>query len=203
MVDGFKDDKGKFRPIDRSAVPKSLTVRELLPRTDKDEDIERQSKRLGKFAKLRASQFGKGAKVVGGAIVVGAKFGKRKGEEIKQKRIEKGIVEEEFEERLEKGVDDILDEEGASDSRKFRRLQRFTFLNRKLLSKLDLKIANDTLKELAERIEKDLKGERAETGGMTQPQRVGTLPAPEGINTEQFEKLPEPLKEQVRLAIGG
>ncbi len=203
MVDGFTDDKGKFRPIDRSAVPKSLTVRELLPKTDKDEDIERQSKRLGKFALKRAKEFGKGAKVVGGAIVVTGKFAKRKGEERKQRKIEKGIAEQDFEERLETGIDNILDEEGASDSRKFRRLQRFAFLNRKILSKLDLKIANDTLKELADRIAKDLKGEREETGGMTQPQRVGTLPAPEIITSEQFEKLPETLKEEVRLSVGG
>ena len=203
MVDGFKDDKGKFRPIDRSAVPKSLTVRELLPKTEKDEDLERQSNRLEKFALKRAKEFGKGAKIVAGAIKVSAKFAKQKGEERKKTQIEKGIAEQEFEEFIEKGIDDILDERGASDSRKFRRLQRFGVLNRKILSKQDLKVVNDTLQELDERIQRSRRGEKKETGGLTQQKTVSEMPRPEGISGEQFEKLPQTLKEQVRLQVGG
>ena len=203
MVEGFKDDKGKFRPIDRSAVPTKLTVRELLPKTQKDEDIERQSKRLGKFALKRAKEFGKGAKIVGGAIKVGAKFAKQKGEQRKQIAIEKSLAEQEFEEFIEKGIDDIIDEQGASDSRKFRRLQRFGVLNRKILSKQDLKVVNATLEELDERIQRSRRGEKKETGGLTQQRTEMAMPTPEGISSEQFEKLPQPLKEQVRLQVGG
>ena len=203
MVEGFKDDKGKFRPIDRSAVPTKLTVRELLPKTEKDEDIERQSKRLGKFALKRAKEFGKGAKIVGGAIKVGAKFAKQKGEQRKQIAIEKSLAEQEFEEFIEKGIDDIIDEQGASDSRKFRRLQRFGVLNRKILSKQDLKVVNATLEELDERIQRSRRGEKKETGGLTQQRTEMAMPTPEGISSEQFEKLPQPLKEQVRLQVGG
>ena len=203
MVEGFKDDKGKFRPIDRSAVPTKLTVRELLPKTEKDEDIERQSKRLGKFALKRAKEFGKGAKIVGGAIKVGAKFAKQKGEQRKQIAMEKSLAEQEIEELIEKGIDDIIDEQGASDSRKFRRLQRFGVLNRKILSKQDLKVVNATLEELDERIQRSRRGEKKETGGLTQQRTEMAMPTPEGISSEQFEKLPQPLKEQVRLQVGG
>lgn len=199
MVDGFKDDKGKFRPIDRSAVPKSLTVRELLPKTEKEEDKERQSKRLGKFAKKRAIEFGKGAKITGSLLKAG-------GQAIKQRQIRKSAEEQETREELEKKIDDILDEEGASDSRKFRRLQAFGILQRTRLSKRDLKLVNDTLKELDDRIQLRRKGERAETGGMTQPRAESAMPpteTTEGISSEQFEKLPEELKEQVRLQVGG
>ncbi len=203
MVKGFKDEDGKFIPTDRSPVSPKLTVRELLPKTEKDEDLERQSKRLGKFALKRAKEFGKGAKIVGGAIVGGAKFGKQKGEERKQRKIEKQITEQKFDEMLEKGVDDIIDERGASDSRKFRRLQRFGVLNRKLLSKTDLKLLNDTLKELDERIQRSRRGEKKETGGLTQERKEMAMPTAEGISAEQFEKLPQTVKEQIRLQVGG
>jgi len=198
LVDGFKDDKGKFRPIDRSAVPKSLTVRELLPKTEKDEDKERQSKRLGTFAKKRAKQFEKGAKITGSLLRAGS-------ERIKQRQIRKSAEEQETREELEKNIDNILDEEGASDSRKFRRLQAFGILQRSRLSKRDLKLVNDTLKELDERIQLRRKGERAETGGITQPRAESIMPPKETemISAEQFEKLPESLKEQVRIQVGG
>jgi len=198
LVDGFKDDKGKFRPIDRSAVPKSLTVRELLPKTEKDEDKERQSKRLGKFALKRAKQFQKGAKITGSLLKAG-------GERIKQRQIRKSAEEQETRQELEMNIDNILDEEGASDSRKFRRLQAFGILQRSRLSKRDLKLVNDTLKELDERIQLRRKGERAETGGITQPRAESAMPPKEteGISAEQFEKLPESIKEQVRLQVGG
>jgi len=192
MVDGFTDEKGKFRPIDRSALPKSLSVRELLPKQEKEEEKERQRERLGKFALKRAKEFGKGAKITGRLLKAG-------GEALKQKGIERSIAEQEKREDLEKMIDDILDEVGASDSRKFRRLQRFAILQRNRLSKSDLRLVNDTLRELDVRIQRSRKGERKETGGMTQQQIVG-IPRP---TEEQFEKLPEPLKEQVRLQVGG
>lgn len=200
MVDGFKDKDGKFRPIDRSAVPKSLSVRELLPKTEQEEEKERQSKRLGKFALKRVKQFGKGAKITGGLIKAG-------GEKIKQRQIRKSAEEQETREELEKRIDDILDEVGASDSRKFRRLQTFGLLQRTQLSKQDLKLVNDALKELDERIKRDREGKRLqpETGGITQPQTVSEIPIqiPEGISAEQFAKLPEELKEKVRVQVGG
>ena len=212
MVDGFKDKDGKFRPTDRSAVP-SLTVRELLPKAEMEEEKERQSERLGKFAKLRASKFGKGASQVSkGAKVTGGLL-KAGGEKIKQRQIRKSAEEQETREELEKRIDDILDEVGASDSRKFRRLQTFGLLQRTQLSKRDLKLVNDALKELDERIKRDREGKQLqpETGGITQPQRVGEIPTqaqiqaqtPEGISAEQFAKLPDELKEKVRVQVGG
>ncbi len=230
MVDGFTDEKGKFRPIDRSAVPtKQLTVRELLPAKEKEEDKKRQSKRLGKFALKRAKEFGKGAKIAGELIVKGAKAEKQKSEERKQRKIEKSLSTVAFDEHLQEGIDDIIDEAGASDSRKFRRLQRFGIMNRNVLPKSDLRLLNATLKELDDRIQRDAEGKRKEpeTGGLTQPQRVGTPmppriegigseqrvgipmatqtlpPRTEEITSEQFEKLPDELKEKIRVQVGG
>jgi len=85
MVDGFTDDKGKFRPIDKSPLSKTLTARDLLPKKEKQEDQEKQSKRLGEFAKKRVKQFGKGAGITGSLLRAG-------GEKIKQRQIRKSVI---------------------------------------------------------------------------------------------------------------
>lgn len=202
MVDGFTDKDGKFRPIDRSPLGRGgLSVREALPK-ETEEDKKRQSDRLGKFAQARAKEFvKKGAKITGKAIIAGAKEAVTRAEIAKVKRVEKGFKEQEFVEHLDAQIDEILDAP-SSDSSKFRKLQRFGILNRNLLSKHQLKIVNDTLKELDERIKKRREGEKAETGGLTMPREEGIVPI-EKIGTGEFEKLPEPVKEQIKTEVAG
>ena len=209
MVGGFKDSDGVFHPIDRSPLGKTgLSVREALPK-EKQEDKKRQSDRLGKFAQGRAKEFAKvlppiikkGAKITGKAVVAGAKEAITKAGVAKAKRAEKGFKEQEFVEHLDEQIDEILDAP-SSDSSKFRKLQRFGILNRNLLSKHQLKIVNDTLKELDERIKKRREGEKVQTGGLTMPREEGIVPI-EKVGTGEFEKLPEPIKEQIKTEVAG
>jgi len=197
MVEGFKKD-GKFIPTgDRSALG-STTVRELLPKQETEEDEERKSKRLGKFALEKAKQFGKISKKAGSIAKAGA-------EKAKQKQIEKSAEKQERLETLDREIDDIIEDKSSSNARKFRVLQRFGLLHRKELSKSQLKVVNNNLKLL------DVRQER-ESGSPERPQRPQsqtiTISSPpttqtqrtEGLTQTQFDKLPKELQDQIKLA---
>lgn len=197
MVEGFKKD-GKFIPTgDRSAIA-SPTVREALPKQETDEDKERKSKRLGKFALEKAKQFGKASLKAGSIAKAGA-------EKARQKQIEKSVEKQERTEQLDTLLDDILEDKTSGSARKFRVLQRFGLLHRTELSKTQLKIVNDNLKIL------DLRQER-ESGSQQRPQRPQsqtiTISSPpttptlttQGLTQTQFDKLPSELQEQIKLA---
>ncbi len=227
MVQGFTDKDGKFRPTG-SKSPISITgqpvrpdvLREALPK--KPEEIE--SKRRGEFAKERAKQFAKlGAKATGKGLLKGGK-GFVTGIKIaRAKRLEKNVEEQERIEDLDKGIDEILDSD-RSDSSKFRLLQRFGILNRKDLSKPQLKIVNDALKELDIRVKESGMTERTIPVDKPIPSQTVTIKIPqstpptmpsgedfkkegeklktEGLSAEEFEKLPSMVKEQI-IALGG
>lgn len=197
MVEGFKKD-GKFIPTgDRSAIG-SPVVREALPKQETDEDKERKSKRLGKFALEKAKQFGKASLKAGSIAKAGA-------EKARQKQIEKSAEKQERIEQLDTLIDDIIEDNSSSNTRKFRVLQRFGLLHRSELSKSQLKIVNDNLKLLDIRQEK-------ESGSQQRPQRpqsqtitissppVASTQTIEGLTQTQFDKLPTELKEQIKLA---
>ncbi len=139
MVLGFTKDK-KFIPTEnRSAVGQKLSSGKLLPKADTPEDEERHTKRLSKFAIRKAKQFGKVTKTT--AV------------KIRNRQISKSIESQTETEVLDREIDDILDDERSSDSSKFRKLQRFGLLQRSRLSKSQLKVVNDSLRELDGRIE--------------------------------------------------
>ncbi len=195
MVDGFTDKDGKFRPIDRSPLGRGgLSVREALPK-ETEEDKKRQSERLGKFALSKAKEF---AKITGRLVKAGAKEGVARTEIAKVRKVEKGIIEQEFVERLDDNINEILDAP-TSDSTKFRKLQAFGDLNRNNFTKRQLKLVNTTLEELDIRIKKRLK---AEAGGMTKPREEGITPT-EKLGTQEFEQLPQPQKEKIKTEIAG
>lgn len=198
MVDGFTDKDGKFRPIDRSPLGKGgLSVREALPK-ETDEDKKRQSERLGKFALSKAKQF---AKITGRLVQSGAKEAVARAEIAKARKVEKGIIEQEFVGRLDKEINQILDAP-SSDSTKFRMLQAFGDLERNNLSKRQLNLVNQTLEELDIRIKKRLK---AEAGGMTKPREEGVegVTPIEKLGTQEFQKLPEPQQEKIKTEVAG
>jgi len=195
MVDGFTDKDGKFRPIDRSPLGKSgLSVREALPK-ETEEDKKRQSERLGKFALLKAKQF---AKITGRLVQAGAKEAIARAEIAKVRKVEKGIIEQEFVGRLDDQIGTILDAP-TSDSTKFIKLQAFGELERNNLSERQLNLVNRVLEELDIRIKKRAK---AETGGITIPRVEGITPT-EKLGTQEFKKLPEPQQEKIKTEVAG
>lgn len=195
MVDGFTDKDGKFRPIDRSPLGKAgLTVREALPK-ETEEDKKRQSERLGKFALSKAKTF---AKITGRLVKAGAEEAVARAEIAKVRKVEKGIIEQEFVERLDDQITQILDAP-TSDSTKFIKLQALGDLNRNNFSKRQLNLVNNTLEELDIRIKKR---QKAETGGITVPRVEGITPT-EKLGTQEFEKLPTPQKEQIKTEVAG
>lgn len=195
MVDGFTDKDGKFRPIDRSPLGRAgLSVREALPK-ETEEDKKRQSERLGKFALSKAKEF---TKITGRLVKAGAKEAVARTEIAKVRKVEKGIIEQEFVERLDDQITRILDAP-TSDSTKFIKLQALGDLNRKNFSKRQLNLVNRTLEELDIRIKKR---QKAETGGITVP-RVEAITPIEKLGTQEFEKLPEPQKEKIKTEVAG
>lgn len=195
MVDGFTDKDGKFRPIDRSPLGRGgLSVREALPK-ETEEDKKRQSERLGKFALSKAKQF---AKITGRLVEAGAKEAVARAEIAKVRKVEKGIIAQQFVERLDDQITRILDAP-TSDSTKFVKLQAFGDLNRNNLSKRQLNLVNRTLEELDIRIKKRAK---AETGGITVP-RVEAITPTEKLGTQEFEQLPQPQKEKIKTEVAG
>ncbi len=195
MVDGFTDKDGKFRPIDRSPLGSGgLSVREALPKETK-EDKKRQSDRLEKFALSKAKQF---AKITGKLVKAGAKEAVARAEIAKVRKVEKGIIEQEFVERLDDQITQILDAP-TSDSTKFIKLQALGDLNRNNFSKRQLNLVNNTLEELDIRIKKR---QKAETGGITVPRVEGITPT-EKLGTQEFEKLPEPQQEKIKTEVAG
>jgi len=195
MVDGFKDADGKFRPIDRSPLGRTgLSVREALPK-ETEEDKKRQSDRLGKFALSKAKEF---TKITGRLVKAGAKEAVARAEIAKVRKVEKGFIEQEFVERLDDKINEILDAP-TSDSTKFRKLQAFGDLNRNNFTKRQLNLVNTTLEELDIRIKKRLK---AEAGGMTKPREEGITPT-EKLGTQEFEQLPQPQKEKIKTEVAG
>lgn len=228
MVQGFTDKDGKFRPTG-SRSPISITgqpsrdVVGALPK--KPEEI--QSARLGRFAKERAKQFAKlGAKVTAEGIVKGGKGLVAGIRTRQQKGIEKSIEKQESIMSLDKQIDEIIDSD-RSDSSKFRLLQRFGILQGENLSKHQLKIVNDALKELDIRVMKSGMTERTvpldkptptlapQTVTIKIPQptpptmptgqdfkKQGEKVKTEGLSAEEFQKLPSMIKEQI-IALGG
>lgn len=203
MVEGFKKD-GKFVPTgDRSALGSS-SVRELLPKQETEEDEERKSKRLGKFALEKAKQFAKGAKKAGSVAKAGA-------EKAKQKQIEKSSEKQERLETLDREIDDIIEDSSSSNARKFRVLQRFGLLHRKELSKGQLKIVNDNLKLLDLRQQRETPSSRPSTPQRqtitisSPPTSSPTVPSTttQGLTQTEFDKLPNELQEQIKLASRG
>jgi len=189
MAQGFKKDD-KFIPTDRSAVPQ-LTVRELLPK-EKSKEVEQIERSKNKeFAKKRVKEFGKVARVSGSLLRAG-------GERIKQHRIEKSAEQQETIQELDNRIDDILDESGASDSRKFRRLIAFASLNRSRFSKRQRTLLGNTIKELETRI---LKRQASQQGGMTEPRTVSDVLQTTAVTQDQFEKLPQELQIKIRQAV--
>jgi len=231
MVQGFTDKDGKFRPtgsrspISSTGQPTRITVREALPKKPQ----EMQSARLGKFAKERAKQFAKlGAKATGKGIVKGGKGIVAGIKSRKQKQIEKSVEKQESIDVLDRQIDEIVDSD-RSDSSKFRLLQRFGILQRKNLSKHQLKIVNEALMELDIKVKASGMTERTipvETRPtipnpisfkltQTTPKTSPTMPPTSedfkkqsqkvqtsGLSAEEFEKLPSMLKEQI-VALGG
>lgn len=185
MVDFITKD-GKKIPLNRTPTGSNLASTDILPRTESSTDKERKSKRALKFAGRKAKQFA-------GRVRQGGEIVRREG-------IKRSIGQADETKRLDTEIDMILDDPNSSDSRKFRLLQRFGLLNRRRLSKQELKVVNDSLKELDERISKQRQGGR---GGMTNPRTETIFPSPapatEGLSPDQFNKLPEELKEQIRV----
>lgn len=186
MVDFFKK-KDKVIPINnRSAVGTRLTSDGLLPQTESQDDKERRSKKIGRFAFQKAKQFGR--------------VSIRGGKGVKRHVVESKIQKKERTKTIDKGIDNILDDESSSDSRKFRLLQRFGLENRNNLSKSQLRVINTSLAELDDRLSKRRLGQSAETGGMTNPRTVTTFQPSQSsiISQEDFDKLPEEVKAQIR-----
>jgi len=203
MVDGFTKE-GTFRPINRSPIASSLTVRELLPKTDSQAVKERQSKRLEKFAEDRkekqkekdrsknrefAKKLGGGAKKVGR----GLRFG---GQVIQQKRIERSIEQREEFERLDREIDDIIDDPSSSDARKFRLIVRLASdpKNKRFLTKDQRRFLDRTNRELAFRIKEERKATPTAIS-------VGGGGVGSGISAEQFSKLPQDVKDEIRQVV--
>ena len=177
-------------PIDENRTPfaqPDISSKQVLPKTEtNDDDKSRQSKRALKFAGRKVKQFGS--------------LSRATGERIKNRQIQKSISSRQDTENLDREIDDILDDTTSSDSRKFRLLQRFGLLHRKRLSKSQLKVVNTSLRELDERI---VKNKTKGVGGMTTPKAVSSpiiSPAVQGggLTQDQFNKLPDNLKEQIR-----
>jgi len=195
MVDGFTDKDGKFRPIDKSPLGRAgLSVREALPK-ETEEDKKRQSERLGKFALSKAKEF---TKITGRLVKAGAKEAVARTEIAKVRKVEKGIIAQEFVERLDDQITGILDAP-TSDSTKFIKLQALGDLNRNNFSKRQLNLVNRTLEELDIRIKKR---QKAETGGITVP-RVEAISPTEKLGTKAFEELPQPQKEKIKTEVAG
>lgn len=200
MVDGFTKD-GTFRPIRSPVAPPSLTVRELLPKEQTKQEEERQSKRLGKFAKDRKEkeeekEISKKKKLLTGGVK-GAKalgrFTRFGAESIKQRRIEKSIEQGENIDRLDREIDDIIDDPNSSDARKFRLLVRLASnrQNKRFLTNDQRRFLDRTNRELAQRVREERKATPTALS-------VGGGGVGSGISGEQFAKLPQELREEVR-----
>ena len=183
----FITKNDKKVPISENRTPfaqPEISSHQVLPKTESsDDDKSRQSKRALKFAGKKVKQFGSITRATG--------------ERIKNRQIAKSISARQDTETLDREIDDILDDTTSSDSRKFRLLQRFGLLHRKRLSKSELRVVNNSLRELDERIGKNkAKG----VGGMTTPKATSdfTPKAEVGLTQDQFNKLPDNLKEQIR-----
>ena len=205
MVDGFTKD-GKFRPISRSPIapPQSLTVRELLPKgelTQQEKTAEKdrrnkfalerkeESKKKEEVSKKKKLFLGsvKGVKKIAGLTRLGA-------EKIQSARIERSIRDFEFSQRLDRQIDEILDDPNSSDPRKFRLLVRLATINRRDLTKDQARFIDRTNRELAFRINEERKATPtivSSTGG-----GVGS-----GISSEAFAKLPQVIKEEARESV--
>ena len=182
-----KDNKKVPISENRNALQQpEISSKQILPKeATSDDDKVRQSKRALSFAGKKAKQFGSITRATG--------------ERLKNRQIQKSISSRQQTETLDRDIDDILDDTTSSDSRKFRLLQRFGLLNRKQLTKQQLRVVNNSLMELDERIGKNkAKG----VGGMTTPKVVSSPTiSPEvqgGLTQDQFNKLPDNLKEQIR-----
>ncbi len=217
MVKGFTDSNGKFRPTDdRSPFPSQMSSEGLLPQEETKQEEEMQSKRRTEFAKEKARQTGGFLKRVG-------KGAKQKSEERKQAGIEKSVAEREHREGLDKGIDDIIDDRTSSDSRKRRLLVRFAQLHRKQLNKDQRKLIGDSNRILDARLEKEIQKERTgrtdnpksdipftpttpnitpstSTGAVPQRTSTPNLGRKTALTQDQFNKLPENIKVQIRLA---
>lgn len=187
MVNFFTKDGKKVPITNSSAIGNTLASGDVTPKESSD-DKQRRSKRALKFAGRKAKQFA-------GRTRQGAEIIRREG-------IKRSISKKEEVDRLDNDVDNILDDPNSSDSKKFRLLQRFGLLNRRRLSKQQLKVVNTSLQELDTRISKQRQSGR---GGMTNPREesigapIATPTATEGLSPDQFNKLPDDLKAQIRV----
>jgi len=213
LVKGFKDSDGKFRPTDdRTAFPSQMSSEGLLPKEESKQEEEMQSKRRGEFAKQKVKQ-------AGGLLKRGGSGAKRKLEEKRERDIEKKKQEKKSRQALDTEIDEIIDDRSSTDSRKNRLLIRFAQENRKELNKTQRKLIGDSNRILEARIERQLEKERGSTSQQNIPSAPSSTTAP--INTsaipqtttptpnlgrktaltqEQFNKLPENIKVQIRLA---
>ncbi len=208
MVD-FITKNNQVRPIIRSPVapPQSLTVRELLPKgelTQQEKTAEKD--RRSKFAQQRKEEskkkeetkkeqeVSKKKKLLLGSVKVGRKLGgltRLGAETIQQRRIEKSIEQRENIDRLDRQIDDIIDDPNSSDARKFRLLVRLASIpeNKRFLTNEQRKFIDRTNRELAVRISEERK---ASPSAIAVGGGVGS-----GITPEQFEKLPQDVKDEI------
>ena len=191
----FITKNDKIIPISENRTPfaqPEIASHQVLPKTESnDDDKLRQSKRALVFAGKKVKTF--------------ASITRATGERLKNRQIQKSIDSRRETQTLDREIDDILDDTTSSDSRKFRLLQRFGLLHRKRLSKSELKVVNTSLMELDERI---VKNKEKGVGGMTTPKETSTFTpkatstftprVEDGLTQDQFNKLPDNLKEQIR-----
>ncbi len=211
MVD-FITKNNQVRPIIRSPIaPPSLTVRELLPKgelTQQEKTAEKD--RRSKFAQQRKEEskkkeetkkeeeVSKKKKLLLGSVKVGRKLGRltRFGAEtIQQRRIERSIEQRENIDRLDRQIDDIIDDPNSSDARKFRLLVRLASIpeNKRFLTNEQRRFIDRTNRELASRIAEERK---ASPSAIAVGGGVGS-----GITPEQFEKLPQDVKDEIVQAV--
>ena len=211
MVD-FITKNNQVRPIIRSPIaPPSLTVRELLPKgelTQQEKTAEKD--RRSKFAQKRKEEskkkeetkkeeeVSKKKKLLLGSVKVGRKLGRltRFGAEtIQQRRIERSIEQRENIDRLDRQIDDIIDDPNSSDARKFRLLVRLASIpeNKRFLTNEQRRFIDRTNRELASRIAEERK---ASPSAIAVGGGVGS-----GITPEQFEKLPQDVKDEIVQAV--
>lgn len=213
MVDGFTKD-GTFRPI-RSPIapPQNLTVRELLPQGQTKEEEKMQSERRREFAKekineqrkkeqkekqeslkerLEKKKLVKGARVAGKGLKATGSLLRFGSEKFKQRGIEKSIREREFTEKLDKGIDTIVDDPNTTDASKLRLLIRFARLNRRNFTKEQRNEISAINRELIARVKESRKA------FVSNPQGVGIG---SGVSEEQLAKLPQPVRSEIEQAV--
>jgi len=213
MVDFITKNK-QVIPISRSPVapPQNLTVRELLPKgeltqqektAEKDRRskfaLERKEESKKKEEAKKKEEVSKKKQLLVGSVKGVRKFGRglRFGAEtIQQRRIERSIEARENIDRLDRQIDDIIDDPNSSDARKFRLLVRLASIpeNKRFLTNDQRRFIDRTNRELAFRIREERK---ATPSAIT----VGGGGVGSGISAEQFEKLPQDVKDEIVQAV--